>query len=99
MRPERTFWEKATAVHVFCQQGEFRGGERFSRHWHDLVRLDHAGVAGSVGRRVEGSRLIAAVLLLVFDSVRAAWRLLAAVGPVAGCSGYAALLEHGSAVD
>lgn len=45
MRPERTFWEKATAVHVFCQQGEFRGGERFSRHWHDLTRLDAAGFA------------------------------------------------------
>lgn len=45
MRPERTFWEKATAAHVFCQQGEFRGGERFSRHWHDLVRLDRAGMA------------------------------------------------------
>lgn len=44
MRPERTFWEKATAVHVFCQQGEFRGGERFSRHWHDLTRLDQAGI-------------------------------------------------------
>lgn len=45
MRPERTFWEKATAVHVFCQQGEFRGGERFSRHWHDLTRLDRGGMA------------------------------------------------------
>ena len=45
MRPQRTFWEKATAVHVFCQQGEFRGGERFSRHWHDLIRLDRAGIA------------------------------------------------------
>lgn len=45
MRPERTFWEKATAVHVFCQQGEFRGGERFSRHWHDVTRLDRAGMA------------------------------------------------------
>ena len=45
MRPERTFWEKATAIHVFCEQGEFRGGERFARHWHDLTRLDLAGVA------------------------------------------------------
>lgn len=45
MRPERTFWEKATAVHVFCEQGEFRGGERFARHWYDLTRLDRAGVA------------------------------------------------------
>jgi hypothetical protein len=27
MRPERTFWEKATAIHVFCAQGQFRGGD------------------------------------------------------------------------
>jgi hypothetical protein len=45
MRAERTFWEKATAIHVFCEQGEFRGGERFARHWHDLTRLDAAGFA------------------------------------------------------
>ena len=43
MRPERTFWEKATAIHVFCLQGRARGGERFSRHWHDVTRLDRAG--------------------------------------------------------
>jgi Nucleotidyl transferase AbiEii toxin, Type IV TA system len=43
MRAERTFWEKATAIHVFCEQGEFRGGERFARDWHDLTRLDAAG--------------------------------------------------------
>jgi len=50
MRPERTFWEKATAIHVFCEQGEFRGGERFARHWHDLARLDRAGVADAAIR-------------------------------------------------
>lgn len=43
MRPERTFWEKATAIHVFCAQGSFRGGARFARHWHDVTRLDEAG--------------------------------------------------------
>ena len=42
MLAERTFWEKATAVHVFCRQQRSRG-ERLSRHWHDLVRLDDAG--------------------------------------------------------
>ena len=46
MLPERTFWEKATAAHVFCQQ-ERRRGERLSRHWHDLVRLDDAGYCES----------------------------------------------------
>ena len=45
MRPERTFWEKATVIHVFCAQGEFRGGDRFARHWHDVSRLDAAGFA------------------------------------------------------
>jgi hypothetical protein len=39
MTAERTFWEKATAIHVFCLEGRLRG-ERYSRHWHDLTRLD-----------------------------------------------------------
>ena len=43
MLPKRTFWEKATAVHVFCLQGI--KGDRISRHWHDLVRLDDEGFA------------------------------------------------------
>ena len=43
MRPERTFWEKATAMHVYCAAGAFRGGNRFSRHWHDVTRLDSSG--------------------------------------------------------
>lgn len=45
MRAERTFWEKATAMHVYCAQGRFRGGQRFSRHWHDLSRLHDCGIA------------------------------------------------------
>lgn len=47
MRAERTFWEKATAIHVFCAQGAFRGGDRFARHWHDVTRLDAGGFADS----------------------------------------------------
>lgn len=50
MRPERTFWEKATAIHVFCAQGSFRGGARFARHWHDVTRLDAAGFADSAAK-------------------------------------------------
>lgn len=34
----RTFWEKATAAHVFCAQGRIRG-ERYARHWHDLAAI------------------------------------------------------------
>lgn len=46
MAAERTFWEKATAVHAYCFKGSFRG-ERYARHWHDLVRLSEAGIAGA----------------------------------------------------
>ena len=46
MHAERTFWEKATAIHVFCLQERLRG-ERFARHWHDVVRLDDAGIAAT----------------------------------------------------
>jgi len=51
MLVERTFWEKATAAHVFCRQGRLRG-ERFARHWYDLQRLDMMGHAeASLARR------------------------------------------------
>lgn len=42
MVAERTFWEKATSMDVFCRRNRGRGN-RLSRHWHDLVRLDDAG--------------------------------------------------------
>ena len=43
MLAERTFWEKATSMHVFCLRQRGRG-DRLSRHWHDVARLDDAGV-------------------------------------------------------
>ena len=43
MQIERTFWEKATAAHVYCLQHRLRA-ERFARHWYDLARLDDAGL-------------------------------------------------------
>jgi hypothetical protein len=39
----RIFWEKATAAHVYCLQGEAGLSLRFSRHFSDLVRLEEAG--------------------------------------------------------
>lgn len=52
MRPERTFWEKATAIHVFCRGSRFRGAERFSRHWYDIASLDRKGFVGlAIGDR------------------------------------------------
>lgn len=40
LSPARTFWEKATLMHVECQRDEFRASaERLSRHWYDLAML------------------------------------------------------------
>lgn len=44
MAAERTFWEKATAAHVYCRQGRLRG-ERYSRHWYDLAAMANSGHA------------------------------------------------------
>jgi len=40
MRAERTIWEKMTAIHVFCLQGDI--SDRQARHWYDLAMLDEA---------------------------------------------------------
>lgn len=44
MQAERTFWEKATAAHVYSRQGKL-GGERYSRHWYDLAAMYRSGYA------------------------------------------------------
>ncbi|QWT42252.1 nucleotidyl transferase AbiEii/AbiGii toxin family protein [Dickeya dadantii] len=43
LSPMRTFWEKATLIHVECNRPGLReSAERLSRHWYDLARLaDH----------------------------------------------------------
>jgi hypothetical protein len=57
MRCERTFWEKATAAHVYCLQERLRG-ERYARHWYDLATyedtsyLDDALVAHDIRKMV-----------------------------------------------
>jgi len=37
----RTFWEKATAAHVYCEQGRLRA-DRFARHWYDLTIISRS---------------------------------------------------------
>ncbi|MDC9614978.1 nucleotidyl transferase AbiEii/AbiGii toxin family protein [Xenorhabdus khoisanae] len=39
LSPERTFWEKATLIHVECRRGLRESASRLSRHWYDLVML------------------------------------------------------------
>jgi predicted nucleotidyltransferase component of viral defense system len=50
---ERTFWEKATLIHVECNRDDFEARVgRKSRHWYDLAKLaDH-----EIGRKALGDR-------------------------------------------
>ena len=43
LSPTRTFWEKATLIHVACNRADPKlDADRQSRHWHDLAVLaDH----------------------------------------------------------
>ena len=37
---ERTYWEKATLIHVECRRKSVKGNaERISRHWYDLFKM------------------------------------------------------------
>ena len=96
MRPERTFWEKATAIHVFCEQGEFRGGERFARHWHDLTRLDQTGVADAALRDHSLRIAVAEHKSVFFFEKNAAGEL---IDYLAAVSGGLRLVPGGKALD
>lgn len=58
MAVERTFWEKATAAHVYCLQGRLRG-DRYSRHWYDLAALAKTTHFGSAASNHELARQVA----------------------------------------
>lgn len=45
LSPIRTFWEKATLIHVECHRDRFlQTPERLSRHWYDLFMLANSWV-------------------------------------------------------
>lgn len=95
MHAERTFWEKATAIHVFCLQNRMRG-DRFSRHWHDVARLDDAGIAAAA---IADRALATAVAKhkTMFFAEKAADATLIDYG--AATSGYLKLVPSGDALD
>ncbi|MCZ8036318.1 MAG: nucleotidyl transferase AbiEii/AbiGii toxin family protein [Novosphingobium sp.] len=94
MRAERTFWEKATAMHVFCLQSRMRG-DRFSRHWHDLARLDEAGHADAALRDTSLATAVARHKAMFFaeKDVRGE-----TIDYVAAVSGHLSLIPAGEAL-
>lgn len=83
MRVERTFWEKATAIHVFCLQGRLRG-DRVARHWHDLVRLDDVGLADTALRDRQLAMAVARHKAMFFAEKDANGRLIDYMAAVTG---------------
>jgi len=53
LAPSRTFWEKATLIHVACNRSDPKlDSDRQSRHWHDLAVLaDHKIGKASIADR------------------------------------------------
>jgi hypothetical protein len=108
MAAERTFWEKATAAHVYCKQGRLRG-ERYSRHWYDLAAMANSGHAQAAIAAQALARAVAAHKSMFFaekDAARNPIDYTAAVSteiqivPEGGAlealrTDYAAMLEDG----
>lgn len=65
MRAERTFWEKATAAHVYCHQD--KTPERFARHWHDMARLDQHGYVDAALAEPQLAEQVAAHKQMFFE--------------------------------
>ena len=66
MAAERTFWEKATAAHVYCLQGRLRG-ERYSRHCYDLAALAKKAHFDLAASDLELARRVAEHKSMVFS--------------------------------
>jgi hypothetical protein len=108
MAPERTFWEKATAAHVYCLQGRLRR-ERYSRHWYDLTALAktaHFNAAASdseLARQVAehksmffAERDASGAKIDYFQATSGGLRLIPEGPPLAALKkDYAAMLEDG----
>ena len=58
MSVARTFWEKATAAHVYCAQGRIRS-ERYARHWHDLAAIGRSAYFANAASDREVAKAVA----------------------------------------
>ena len=69
---ERTFWEKATAIHAWNHAPANKTlGERFSRHFYDVVRLYESEIGQAAIRRLDLLQKVAEHKMVFFSSSRA----------------------------
>lgn len=83
MSVARTFWEKATATHVYCVQGRIRG-ERYARHWHDLAAIMRSSHFDTVVKDREVARAVAEHKSFFFSEKDAAGNTVDYFNAVAG---------------
>lgn len=87
MSVARTFWEKATAAHVYCAQGRIRS-ERYARHRHDLAAISRSGAAREALAADYASMLVDRLMVgnaLPFDELmQACAEITAHVNAIAG---------------
>lgn len=71
LSPERTFWEKATILHMLYHQDDEKAlGERMSRHYYDLAQLAQSDVKT---KALENLDLLSEVALHKIRFFPAAW--------------------------
>lgn len=83
MSVARTFWEKATAAHVYCAQGRIRS-ERYARHWHDLAAIMRSTHFGAVIGDRAVARAVAEHKSCFFSEKDAAGEVIDYFGAVEG---------------
>jgi len=72
--PERTFWEKATILHQEANRPKGKAmPARYARHYYDMYRLAHAGVAD---RAISSPELLAKVVAFKEKFYRTPWSKL-----------------------
>lgn len=62
LSPLKTFWEKATLIHVECHRGNLKvSSNRLSRHWYDLAQLSKSWVGS---KAIENINILNEVLII-----------------------------------
>ena len=80
----RTFWEKATAAHVYSLQGRLRG-ERYSRHWYDLSAMAKSGHAQTAIMDMRLAQIVADHKAMFFAEKDAEKAWIDYAAAVSGC--------------
>jgi hypothetical protein len=71
LSPERTFWEKATLIHVECGKDAIRTQDHWSRHWYDLDQLSRSDIGKSALTDKDLLADVIKVKKIFFDSATA----------------------------